>query len=141
MAAGVINTGAFAKALWPGINKWYGKAYSEYPVEYTDLFDTQSSRKAWEEDVGISSFGLLQQKGEGGGVSYDSEQQGFITRYTHATYALGFIITKEMYEDDLYDVVGERRARGLAFSVRQTKETLAANVYNRAFNTNYTYGD
>ncbi|MEX0932333.1 MAG: Mu-like prophage major head subunit gpT family protein [Parcubacteria group bacterium] len=105
------------------------------------MFDSHTSRKAWEEDVGISSFGLAKIKGEGAGVEYDNEQQGFITRYTHVTYALGFIVTKEMFEDDLYDVVGERRARGLAFSMRQTKETVAANVYNRAFNSSYTFGD
>lgn len=136
-----INTGNFSKALWPGVNAWYGKEYSEFPVEYTDLFETYQSRKAFEEDVGISSFGLAQIKPEGQGIAYDVETQGFITRYTHVVYALGFIITKEMFDDDQYDVVGERRARGLAFSMRQTKEVVAANIYNRAFNSAYTYGD
>lgn len=137
----IINTGSFSKALWPGINAWYGKAYDEYPVEWTDLFDRYTSRKAYEEDVGITSFGLAQIKPEGQGIQYDTERQGFITRYTHIVYALGFIITKEMFDDDQYDVVGERRARGLAFSMRQTKETIGANVYNRAFNSSYTGGD
>jgi len=137
----IINTGSFSKALWPGINAWYGKAYDEFPVEWTDLFDRYTSRKAYEEDVGITSFGLAQVKPEGQGIQYDTERQGFITRYTHIVYALGFIITKEMFDDDQYDVVGERRARGLAFSMRQTKETIAANVYNRAFNASYTGGD
>lgn len=137
----IINTGSFSKALWPGVNAWYGKAYDEYPVEYTDLFDKYTSRKAFEEDVGITSFGLLQVKPEGQGIAYSTEKQGFINRYTHINYALGFIITKEMFDDDQYDVVGERRARGLAFSARQTKETVGANVYNRAFNTSYTGGD
>lgn len=136
-----INTGNFSKALWPGVNAWYGKEYSEFPVEYTDLFQTYSSRKAFEEDVGVSSFGLAQIKPEGQAVAYDTETQGFITRYTHVVYALGFIITKEMFDDDQYDVVGERRARGLAFSMRQTKEIVGANIYNRAFNSNYTFGD
>lgn len=136
-----ITTGNFAKALWPGVNAWYGKGYNEHKVEHTDLFDQYTSRKAWEEDVGISSFGLLRVKGEGAPVSFDNEQQGFISRYTHVEYALGFIITRNMVEDDQYDVVGERKARGLAFSVRQTKETIAANVYNRAFNSTYTGGD
>lgn len=136
-----IATGNFAKALWPGVNAWYGKAYNEHKVEYTDLFDTNTSRKAWEEDVGYSGFGLAIQKGEGDAINYDSARQGFVSRYTHATYALGFIITREMVEDDLYDVVGQRKAKGLAFSMRQTKETLAANVYNRAFNSSYTGGD
>ena len=137
----VITTGNFAKALYPGINTWYGKAYDEHKVEYTDLFDTFTSRRAFEEDMSVSSFGLAQVRSEGNGVSYDNEQQGFMTRYQHVEYALGFIITRNMMEDDLYDIVGERKARGLAFSMRQTKETVAANVYNRAFTSTYTGGD
>ena len=137
----VINSGSFAKALWPGVNAWYGRAYNQYPEEYTKLFDTQKSTKAFEEDVGISSFGLAVQKSEGAAISYDSERQGFITRYQHAVYALGFIITREMMEDDQYDVIGKRKAEGLAFSMRQTKEVLGANVYNRAFNSAYIGGD
>ncbi|HET8688194.1 MAG TPA: Mu-like prophage major head subunit gpT family protein [Methanosarcina sp.] len=137
----IINSSNFAKALWPGINAWYGKAYDEYPVEYTDLFDSFTSRKQFEEDVGISSFGLAVQKGEGAAITYDSERQGFITRYNHTVFGLGFIITREMYEDDQYDVVGQRKAQGLAFSMRQTKEINAANVYNRAFDSNYVGGD
>lgn len=137
----VINTGSFAKALWPGVNAWYGKAYNEYPVEYTALFDKFTSNRAWEEDVGISSFGLAVQKTEGAPVSYDSERQGFITRYQHVVFALGFVITREMMEDDQYDIVGQRKAQGLAFSIRQTKEINGANVYNRAFSGSYTGGD
>ena len=136
-----ITTGSFSKALWPGVNAWYGKAYNEHREECTDLFNTYGSRKAWEEDVGISGFGLASVKPEGQQVSYDTEQQSFLTRYTHVVYALGFIITREMVDDDLYDVVGKRRSQGLAFSIRQTKETVAANVYNRAFNSSYTGGD
>src|SRR5690606_22184840 len=116
-------------------------AYDEWPVEHTDLFDQFSSRKAYEEDVGVSGFGLPQVKPEGQGITYDTEIQGFITRYTHTVFASGFIITREMFEDDQYDVVGERRAKALAFSVRQTQETVGANVYNRAFNPSYTGGD
>jgi hypothetical protein len=137
----VINSGSFAKALWPGVNAWYGKAYDEYPVEYTSLFEKSTSSKAFEEDVGTSGFGLAVQKGEGAPISYDSERQGFITRYQHAVYALGFIITREMMEDDQYDVVGKRKAEGLAFSMRQTKEVIGANVYNRAFSGSYLGGD
>lgn len=141
MAATVINSGSFSKALWPGINAWYGKAYDEYPVEWTDLVDQYTSRKQFEEDVGVTSFGLAQIKPEGQAVAFDTEMQGFITRYTHIEYALGFIITKIMFDDDQYDVVGERRAKGLAFSMRQTKENVVANTYNRAFNSSYTGGD
>ena len=137
----VINSGSFAKALWPGVNAWYGRAYEQYPEEYTKLFDKQTSTKAFEEDVGISSFGLAVQKSEGAPISYDSERQGFLTRYQHAVYALGFIITREMMEDDQYDVIGKRKAEGLAFSMRQTKEVIGANVYNRAFNSSFVGGD
>ena len=136
-----ITSSSFAKALWPGVNAWYGKAYDEYPVEYTMLFDSESSNRAYEEDVGVTSFGLASVKPEGQSIAYDEERQAFITRYTHVVYGLGFIVTREIYEDDLYDVVAQRRAKGLAFSMRQTKEVVAANVYNRAFNTAFTGGD
>lgn len=141
MAAGPITSGSFAKALYPGVNAWFGKAYSEYPVEYTDLFNTYNTNRAFEEDVYVSSFGLAKVKPEGQTIQYDAEEQAFITRYQPVVFALGFVVTREIYEDDLYDVVGQRRARGLAFSMRQTKETVAANVYNRAFNSSYTGAD
>ncbi len=136
-----INTGSFAKALWPGVNAWYGKAYNEYGVEYTSLFTTSSSRKAYEEDVGVSGLGLAAVKPEGGAISYDTMQQGYLTRYQHVNYGLGFIVTKEAFDDDQYDVVASKRAKALAFSMRQTKEIVGANVYNRAFNTSYIGGD
>lgn len=137
----IINTGSFSKALWPGVNAWYGKAYDEFPVEWSDLFEKYTSRKAFEEDVGVTSFGLAQVKPEGQAVTYDTEQQGWTTRYTHVTYALGFIVTKEAFDDDQYDVVGQKRARALAMSMRQTKENVGANTYNRAFTTGYNGGD
>lgn len=137
----LINTGSFGKALWPGINKWYGDSYAEFQTEYDKIFTKNTSRKAFEEDVGTSMFGLAQQKGEGQAISYDSAQQGFIDRYTHVTYGLGFVITKEMVEDDLYDVIGKKRASALAFSMRQTKELLGANILNNGFTGGPTYGD
>jgi hypothetical protein len=137
----LINSGSFAKALWPGVNRWYGKAYNDYPTEYDAIFEKRTSQKAFEEDVGISSFGLAVQKAEGAPISYDSERQGFITRYQHVVFALGFIITREMMEDDQYDIVGQRKAQGLARSIRQTKEINGANIYNRAFNSSYVGGD
>ena len=113
-----ITTSNFAKALWPGVNSWYGQAYNEFPVEYTGLFDTFNSQRAYEEDVGVTSFGLAQVKPEGQAIAYDEESQAYVTRYTHVVYALGFNVTREMFEDDLYAVVGQRRARGLAFRRR-----------------------
>jgi hypothetical protein len=118
-----------------------GKAYNEHQVQWTALFDQHKSSKAFEEDVGVSSFGLAVVKPEGSPIYMDSERQAFITRYQHVTYGLGFVITREAVDDDQYDVVGPRKAQGLAFSMRQTKEVIAANIYNRAFNTAFTYGD
>lgn len=136
-----INTSSFAKALWPGVNAWYGKEYAEYPVEYKDLFDTFTSKRAFEEDVGVSSFGLAVEKPEGSAIQYDTERQAFTTRYTPVVFALGFTITREIMDDDQYDVVGQRKAQGLAFSMRQTKEVVAANVYNRYSTAGYVGGD
>jgi hypothetical protein len=137
----VMNSSNFAKALWPGVNTWYGKAYDTYPSEWKKLYDMHTSRRAWEEDVGVSSFGLAQVKTEGAPITYDSERQGFTSRYTHVVYSLGFVVTREMFDDDLYDIVGQRRAKGLAFSMGQTKDVIGANVYNRAFNSSYLGGD
>jgi len=136
-----ITTGSFSKALWPGVNAWYGEAYNEYPVEFDKIFEKETSTRNYEEDVLVTSFGYAIQKPEGSGISYDTQRQGFITRYTHIVYGLGFIITREMFEDDLYDVAAKKRAKGLAFSMRQTKEIVGANVYNRAFNASYLGGD
>ena len=137
----LITTSSFAKALWPGVNSWYGKEYNEYKPEWPALFEQFTSDRNFEEDVGISSFGLAAVKPEGSPITYDTEKQAFITRYSHVVYALGFMISREIYEDDLYDVVGQRKAQGLAFSMRQTKEIIGANVYNNAFTSGYTGGD
>src|SRR3990167_1841657 len=137
----LITTGSFAKALWPGVNAWYGKEYGEYKPEHPALFETFNSSRNYEEDVGTSSFGLAITKPEGTPIQYDTERQAFITRYTHVVYGLGFAISREVYEDDQYDVVGQKKAQGLAMSMRQTKETVAANVYNNAFTSGYTGGD
>lgn len=137
----VITTGNHPKALWPGIKAWYGRSYAEHQEEFPDLFDKETSDKAYEEDVEISGFGLAPVKDQGSAVSYDTETQGSVTRYTHVAYALGYIVTFEELRDDLYEVVSKRRAKMLAFSFRQTKENVGANVYNRAFNSSFTGGD
>lgn len=139
--SGIISTSSFAKSLWPGVNTWYGQAYAEYPVEWDKLFEKNTSRRAFEEDVGTSGMGLAAVKDQAGAITYDSMRQGFTSRYQHVTYGLGFIVTREAFEDDLYDVVAKKKAQSLAFSMRQTKEIIAANVYNRAFNTSYVGGD
>ena len=137
----VMTRTNFSKFLYPGISDHYGRAYAEHSTEYTDLFNTESSSRAFEEDVQITGMGLARVKNEGGPIEFDEERQGYVTRYSHVVYGLGFVITREMVEDDLYDVIGKRRSEALAFSMRQTKEIVAANVYNRAFNSSYTGGD
>ena len=139
--AGIITTGSHPKALWPGIKAWWGQTYDEHRTEYTDLFDTDSSGKNYEEDVQLTSFGLVPIKNQGQAVTYDSEVQGYVTRYTHIAYALGYIVTKEELDDNLYETISRKRAAALAMSFRQTKENVAANVYNRAFNSTYKGGD
>ena len=139
--SGIITSSSFAKLLWPGLNAIYGKSYNDYPVEWDKLFEKNTSDRAYEEDLGLSSFGLAAQKAEGTPITYDTERQGFTTRYSHVVYGLGFIITREIYEDDLYGKVGAQKAKALARSMRQTKEIIGANIYNRAFTSTYTGGD
>ena len=136
-----INTGSFSAALQVGVNKWYGDKFAEYKPQWPQIFSAETSRKNFEEDISISGLGLAVQKAEGGAVQYDTMQQGFKDRYTHAVYSLGFMITKELVDDDLYDVVGKKRAEALAFSMRQTKDINGANILNRFTNGSYVYGD
>ena len=139
--AGIITTASHPKALWPGIKAWWGQVYDEHKEEYSELFDSDTSSMNYEEDVQLTGFGLAPVKSEGSGVSYDSEIQGFTTRYTHIAYALGYIVTKEELDDNLYEQVSRRRSAALAMSFRQTKENVGANIYNRAFNGTYLGGD
>lgn len=133
MAGGVITTGAHPKALWPGINAFWGQVYNEHPTEYTELYDVQSSEMAYEQDVEITGFGLAPVKPEGAAGSYDYEIQGFVATYTHIAYQLGYIVTFEELRDNLYEQVSRRRAKANAFSIAQTLEQLGAGLYNDAF--------
>jgi hypothetical protein len=137
----VMTSGNFAKLLWPGIKKIYGDKYDQHKTEYTEIFNKENSDKSYEEYQGLSGFGLAQRKPEGQGIAYDSMKQAFTTRATNVTFALGFIITREMYDDDQYDKIASQRSKALAFSMRQTKEIVGANIINRAFTSGYTYGD
>jgi len=100
-----------------------------------------TSTQNYEEDVQLTGFQAAPIKGEGAGVAYDSETQGFVTRYKHVVYGLGYIVTREEMEDGLYEKVSKGRVTALAAAMRNTKETVGANIYNRAFNTSYTFGD
>jgi hypothetical protein len=141
--AGVITTGSLPKLLWPGINKTWGNTYTAWAngAEWKELFEVTASHKNYEEDVGVTMFGLAPAKAEGDAISYDSMKQSFVTRYTNVTYALGFIVSLEEEEDNLYPEVATRRTKALAFSMHQTEENVAANIFNRAFSGSYLFGD
>lgn len=137
---GVVSTASIAKAIWPGVNKFYGLGYNEHSKEFEMIFDKETSTKAYEEDVLLSGTGLAPVKEQGSSISYDSIAQGFITRYTHVVYALGFIVTREMMDDDQYDLAF-KKAKFLGRSIRTTQEVVCANILNRAFNSSYAIGD
>jgi len=139
--AGVITTGTHPKALWPGIVAWWGRSYDEHRPEWPDLFEVDSSDKAYEEEPEITGFGLAPVKAQGTQIFYDTEVQGPVSRFTHVAYALGYIVTFEELRDDLYEVVSRRRAQQLAFSMRQTKENILAATYNQGFNASYLGAD
>jgi hypothetical protein len=140
--AGIITTGNHPKALWPGMHAFFGRTYKEKPLQWKESgFVVEKSSKNYEEDTLVTGFGLAAEKTQGGSVSYDSETQGFTKRYTHVVYGLGYIVTEEENDDNLYEVVSKRRIKGLAFSHRQAEENVHANIFNRAFNSSYTGGD
>jgi phage major head subunit gpT-like protein len=136
-----ITTGAHPKALWPGVKAFFGKEYAEKPMQCTMVFEKQSSDKAYEERVEETGFGLAPVKPEGGGVSYDTDAQGYISRMTNVTFALGAIVTLEAIQDNQYEDVAKRKAKKLARSMRQTKENVGANVLNRGFTAAFAGGD
>lgn len=133
MPGGVITTGNHPKALWPGVHAFWGQVYDSYEDEYPDLYDIETSDKAYEEDVEITGFGLAPAKAEGADASFDSEVQGFVSRYTHIAYALGYRVTFEELRDNQYEVVSMRRAQANAFSMKQTIENIAVVPFNDAF--------
>jgi len=137
----IITTGSHPKALWPGVKGWWGRSYSEHVPEYPDLFEIDTSDKAYEEEPEITGFGLAPVKPQGQQIFYDVEAQGPVSRYTHVAYALGYIVTFEELRDDLYEVVSRRRAQQLAFSMRQTQENILSAVYNQGFNSGYLGAD
>jgi len=139
--SGVISRGHFGKALWPIVNAWFGKDYAERSPQYTMLFDTFQSRRAFEEDMTVSGLGVAMELTEGDAIKYDTMSQGFLTRYEMLTYALGFIVTRNAFEDDQANIVAPERARALAKSMRVCKEIKGTDVYNNAFDSNFVGGD
>lgn len=139
--AGVISTSNHPRALWPGVKGFWGQAYDEHVVEYTDLVDTTTSEKAYEEFVQSVGFGLAPVKLQGRAAVFDSDTQGRVARFVHVAYALGYIVTHEELKDNLYMEVSNARAPANARSFRQTKERIVAGLYNRAFNVSFPVAD
>ena len=137
----VIVSGAHPKALWPGVKKFFGREYAKHPEMWKKVFEMDTSDKSYEEDVELTGFGLMPVKAEGDALSYDSETQGYVKRYINVTYGMGYVVTREALDDGLYDQVSKRRSTALAFSAQTTKETVHANILNRAFNSSYLGGD
>jgi len=136
-----IGTGNHPKAQWPGVKTWFGIGYGELAEEFKDLFDTDTSTQAWEEDVMTHGFPLAPVKNQGSPTTYASHTQVYVARYTHVAYSLGFIVTYEELLNNLYPKLARGRAKSLGFSMRQTKENVAANVYNRCTTGGYNGGD
>ena len=130
----------FGDTLAPGFREIFFDKFKSYPDEYKEIVNVLTSTRQYEDDSSVSGFGLVPQKNEGSGITYDDPIQGYNKRYTHVTYGLGFRVTREMWEDDLYSIM-KKMPRALARSLRLTMETDVANLLNRAFTSTYTGGD
>ena len=129
------------KELEPGLNALFGLEYDRYDNEHAEIYDTESSDRAFEEEVMLAGFGSAPEKAEGSAVSFDIANESFTARYTHETIALAFAITEEAIEDNLYDRLSSRYTRALARSMSNTKQVKAASVLNNAFDSGFTFGD
>ena len=136
-----ISRGQLVKELEPGLNALFGLEYKRYENQHAEIFDTENSDRAFEEEVMLSGFANAQVKPEGSGVTFDNAQETFTARYSHETIALAFAITEEAIEDNLYDRLASRYTKALARSMANTKQVKAANVLNNAFNANFAGGD
>ncbi len=136
-----ISRSQLVKELEPGLNALFGMEHARYDNEWSQIFATENSDRAFEEEVELSGFGNAKTKAEGESVEFDDAQEAFTSRYTHETIALAFSITEEAVEDNLYDSLSSRYTKALARSMANAKEVKGANVLNRAFNSSYTGGD
>lgn len=136
-----ITTGSHPQSLWPGIRSFFGKTYREKPTVFSMVFDQRSSDKAYELVVEDTGFGLAPVKAQGAAVNYDTDAEGYTSRFTNTVYALGAVVTKEAITDNQYEAVASRKAAKLARSMRQTKEQVHANVLNNGFTAAYAGGD
>ena len=137
-----ISRAQLAKELEPGLNALFGMEYARYENQHAEIFTTESSDRAFEEEVMLSGFGAAPTKSEGSGISYDDAQEAYTARYNHETIALAFSITEEAIEDNLYDRLGSRYTRALARSMAHTKQVKAAAILNNGFSAGqYAGGD
>jgi hypothetical protein len=134
LGVGVVNTGSFAKLMWPGVHTIYGDNYGRFSKEFEAIFDKETSDKLYEEVLSTAGMGLALAKAEGSPTQYASFRQGLTTRFTNQVYSLGFVITKEVQADNQYAIkMTEMGSKFLAQSMLQLKETLGANVLNNGF--------
>jgi hypothetical protein len=136
-----ISRAQLLKELLPGLNALFGMEYARYGEEHKEIYETETSERSFEEETKLSGFSAAPVKNEGSAIQYDNGQEAWTARYNHETIALGFSITEEAIEDNLYDSLSSRYTKALARAMAYTKQVKAAYVLNNAFNTAVTYGD
>jgi len=136
-----ISRAQLLKELLPGLNALFGLEYAKYGEEHKEIFENETSDRSFEEETKLSGFGSAPVKSEGASIEYDNAQEAFTARYTHETVAMGFAITEEAIEDNLYDSLSSRYTKALARAMAYTKQVKAASILNNAFNSSFTFGD
>ena len=136
-----ISRAQLLKELLPGLNALFGLEYARYGEEHKEIYETETSERSFEEETKLSGFSAAPVKNEGSAIAYDNAQEAWTTRYNHETIALGFSITEEAIEDNLYDSLSARYTKGLARAMAYTKQVKAAAVLNNGFNSAYVGGD
>ena len=136
-----ISRAQLLKELLPGLNALFGMEYARYGEEHKELYETEKSERSFEEETKLAGFGAAPVKNEGSAIAYDNAQEAFTARYNHETIALGFSITEEAVEDNLYDSLSARYTKSLARAMSYTKQVKAAAVVNNGFNGAYAGGD
>ena len=136
-----ISRAQLLKELLPGLNALFGLEYKRYPEEHKEIYDTESSDRSFEEETKLAGFGAAPVKNEGQAIAYDNAQEAWTARYNHETIAMGFSITEEAMEDNLYDSLSARYTKALARAMAYTKQVKAAAILNNGFNSAVTYGD
>lgn len=136
-----ISRAQLLKELLPGLNALFGLEYARYGEEHKEIYEVESSERSFEEETKLAGFGAAPVKNEGQGIAYDNAQEAWTARYNHETIALGFSITEEAVEDNLYDSLSSRYTKALARAMAYTKQVKGAAILNNAFSGSYLYGD